>query len=341
MEPMLGLEPRTSSLPRKCSTTELHGHGMNLVSSAWPANVKGAHQLLAWAAIEPKAPKEKDDPMDPQYPQGHLWALPVPGRGFPFSSPVFVLAERISADSRNSALELLRCPIIVPQPVTLTERALIKVCCKRFRVDDSNPAALNARLLESSSQLNDQRPSGIFNAVSRPVMIGRMPVHLPESECPTVKKLLIKLADGPDSAKAALTLLDAATTTLGRGRVGAALIAHTPAGVESLRVAFNLPDVSHLMHAEYLLLRSALAAGTIDFLHPATPPVTLISTRKPCRMCAAIILDVMGHNCQKVLYRHYDYGPMAARTVLNSNSFDRSLMPFIQGEREEQLDDTL
>jgi tRNA(Arg) A34 adenosine deaminase TadA len=172
-------------------------------------------------------------------------------------------------------------------------------------------------------------------------MIGRLPVHLPESECPTVEKLLIKLADGPDSAKAALTLLDAAATTLGMGRVGAALIAHTPAGVEVLRVAFNLPDVSHLLHAEYLLLRSALAAGTLDFFHPGTPSVTLISTRKPCRMCAAIILDVMGHNCQKVLYRHFDYGPMAARTVLNSNSFDRSLMPFIQGEREEQLDETL
>jgi hypothetical protein len=337
MEPMLGLEPRTSSLPRKCSTAELHGHRRNLVSSAWPANVKGAHQLLAWAAIEPKAPKEQEEPMDPQDPQDQLWALPDPTRGFPFSSPVFVLAERISADFRNSALEILRRPIIVPQPVTLPERALIKVCCKRFRVDDSDPVALDARLLESYSQLNDHRPSGITNAVSRPVMIGCMPAHLPESECPTVEKLLIKLADGPDSSQAALSVLDAAATTLGIGRVGAALIAHTPAGVEVLRVAFNLPDVSHLLHAEYLLLRGALSAGTLDFFHPGTPSVTLISTRKPCRMCAAIILEVMGHSCQKVLYRHYDYGPMAARTVLNSNSFDRSLMPFINGEREEQL----
>ena len=337
MEPMPGLEPGTSSLPRKCSTAELHGHRRNLVSSAWPANVKGAHQLLAWAALEPKAPKEQDEPKDLLDPQGQLWALPDPARGFPFSSPVFVLAERISADSRDSALEILRCPIIVPQPVTLPERALIKVCCKRYRVDDSYPLDLDARLLDSSSRFNDLRPSGITNAVSRPVMIGRMPVHLPASECAKVAELLLELANGPDTPNAALTLMDAAATTLGMGRVGAALVAHTPAGVEVLRVAFNLPEVSHLMHAEYLLLRSALAAGPVDFFQPATPSVTLISTRKPCRMCAAIILEVMGHNCQKVLYRHFDYGPMAARTVLNSNSFDRSLLPFIHGEREEQL----
>jgi tRNA(Arg) A34 adenosine deaminase TadA len=168
-------------------------------------------------------------------------------------------------------------------------------------------------------------------------MIGRTSVHLPDSECAKVERLLIELADGPDTPKAALTLLDAAATTLGMGRVGAALIAHTPTGVEVLRVAFNLPDVSHLMHAEYLLLRSALAAGALDIFRSTTLPVTLISTRKPCRMCAATILEVMGHNCQTVFYRHFDYGRMAARTVLNAVSFDRSLMPMIQGEREEQL----
>jgi cytidine deaminase len=287
--------------------------------------------LLAWAAIEPKAPYGQEEPRD------GFWALPDPTRGVPFSSPVFVLAERISDSSHDSALEILRRPIIVPRPLTLPERALIKVCCKRFRVDDTYQGPVAAHLPQPLSQFCGQPPGGVFNAVSRPIMIGRLPVHLPESDCVKCEKPLLELATGLKSAQDALTSLDNVSTTLGTGRVGAALIVQVDARVHVLRVAFNLPDVSHVLHAEYLLLRSTLAAGGADLFQSTTTLVTLISTRKPCRMCAAVILEVLGPNCQKVLYRHFDYGRMAARTVLNADSFDRSLMPRIKGEREEQI----
>jgi|GEM_PF-2296844 hypothetical protein len=58
MEPINGIEPSTSSLPRKCSATELYGHYMinelKIISKAveikWSGKRDSNPQLSAWKA---------------------------------------------------------------------------------------------------------------------------------------------------------------------------------------------------------------------------------------------------------------------------------------------------
>ncbi len=79
MEPTTGLEPVTSSLPRKCSTAELCGRqkmervmGIEPTSSAWKAEVlplnytrKSSKTLVEGAGFEPAKAEPSDLQSDP------------------------------------------------------------------------------------------------------------------------------------------------------------------------------------------------------------------------------------------------------------------------------------
>lgn len=83
----------------------------------------------------------------------------------------------------------------------------------------------------------------------------------------------------------------------------------------------NRAGFDRTRHAEVNLLQ--------DYFERTKKPVpdgaTLVTTRKPCKMCAGMLWHATENPLSlQVLYEEFDPGPLAAKTILNAFSFERN-----------------
>ena len=292
---MLGLEPRTSSLPRKCSTTELHGRVMKVCPISSPSNVKSVP--LPWAALTGASGEP---------------TFCAKGGGV-FGSPLVNLVEWVCASQPSQALRRLRQPILVPGPISTMEWTVVKVAAKRTRVDKLPDAALDiadlprpgcaAALLQGSQVM-------VHGCVAHGISDAK-DLHRISHALAVIGRAGVALGQ---RLQILLDALEGIAAVQGHRGVASALLGPSN---EVLRVALNQPDAGHVFHSEYILLRSHLEAGA------SLAGCTVLVTRKPCRMCASIIATFLGSGRHLAVYRHDDPGPFARHSVLDAGSPDR------------------
>ncbi len=240
-------------------------------------------------------------------------------------SAVSALIEWVGYKQKRDQRSLLRRVIFLNHEPSPEDLLMIKIGAKRYsRV----PSAENL-----PTQI-DQKA----RAIERPqIRLQATPVHALASEVTLWRQELRSLFAQPQCAQSALELLDRIAASLERRkssrRVGAALLC--PKG-RVLRVAFNMPWLCHIWHAEWLLLKEHLAENPLADLKDHR----VVSTLKPCRMCAALIqrsFSLREGTPPRVIYQHFDPGPQAARTLLNAGSPDR--LRFIPQLREEEWEE--
>lgn len=101
-------------------------------------------------------------------------------------------------------------------------------------------------------------------------------------------------------------------------QIGAVLLS---SGGKLLATGANRAGSDRTRHAEVNLLQ--------DYFRRTQSPVpygaTLVTTRKPCKMCAAMLWHASDAPLSlKVFYEEFDPGPLASMTILNANSFERN-----------------
>jgi tRNA(Arg) A34 adenosine deaminase TadA len=230
-----------------------------------------------------------------------------------FSCAVLTLLERVSSADPQVAIRRLRQPLWSPEPLSLRAKAGVKVLAKRWRraspphppsVLLTRPAAVDALLA----------PDGLGSDAGGGLSF---PCHGADHLSVAAKDQL-RLLESPSASDATrLMVLDHLTSqATRRERSVAALLLDDQGHV--LRLAFNRPDAGHVWHAEYLCLRAQQASG-----QPIPHGSRMLVTRKPCRMCAAIVVHCLGSCRMLVCYLHDDPGPFAALTILDAGSGDR------------------
>lgn len=89
---------------------------------------------------------------------------------------------------------------------------------------------------------------------------------------------------------------------------------------------------SRAWHAEAGLILSRLRAGH------QIPPGWILTSLKPCRMCAGLLYELLKTTPLEILYSEFDPGPQARETILNASSPDRKrLAPEDTRELEHQF----
>lgn len=180
-------------------------------------------------------------------------------------------------------------------------------------------------------------------AIEPPALLlhGR-PVHILRQEADAGAEVLHALLHGHHEPKGALALLNELVKISGhfnrcQRRVAAAAL--SPEGLIT-RIALNYPWLSHAWHAEWLLVRGEVGDGKVPACmttsvtraaqgkvnHHTLSPLRILSTLKPCRMCAALItrISLLRGHIPDVYYTTFDQGRSARQTVLDLHSPDRA-----------------
>jgi tRNA(Arg) A34 adenosine deaminase TadA len=204
----------------------------------------------------------------------------------PFLTAPAVLIQGIYEKNPEFARKILRGRIYASGPMTDALHGLVKVCAKRIDTDVSLEQ-LQTRIAEDG------------------VEVFTVPISTPTACPPSASPMdrARRLAHNVERGEKPLYQRDRA--------IGAVLLSKEN---ELIAHAVNTNAVNRFCHAEINLLRELHSRGFGGIPAGASLYVTL----KPCRMCAAMILEFCeDRRSIRVFYDEDDPGPNARRTALD------------------------
>lgn len=264
--------------------------------------------------------------------------------------PVSTLMESVGYHRRQDHWRCLRCPISLSEQPHWYETFMVQVGAKRIRASKS-PLAIRSQTSSGSAGCT-ARARELPTIEPPAITLHGRPVHILRQEANASADKLGALLHGKHEPSDALKLLNELVKIAERfnqcqKRVAAAVL--NPEGLIT-RISLNYPWLSHVWHAEWLLIRGevedghvpsdAAAKGTfaqqiLTDQHPSSQRI--LTTLKPCRMCAALItrMSFLRGHLPQVYYSTFDPGRQARQTLLDAHSPDRTFCVHHHGQTSE------
>lgn len=228
-----------------------------------------------------------------------------PGENAPTSAIVRLIQGIYALDPQN-ALRIVRNRIFSTTPATEMCHGMVKVAAKRLT--DSVSALDSDEVLAGFSSAVKIDVSESANALSGPLLFEE-----------DVRKTLAEIVrlENPRSENEWMNVVRKLLSPGDEHSVAALLISHDG---KILSSAINSNRLNRTLHAEVNLVQSFYRTHR----RKLPPASKIITTLKPCKMCAAMIWTAAENiESMQIIFGQMDEGNHARETVLNSGTFER------------------
>jgi tRNA(Arg) A34 adenosine deaminase TadA len=252
-------------------------------------------------------------------------------------SPFEILLRGIHSLAPREAQWIARAPIIYSaETLSPAEWGLMKVAGKRARLcaQDDLSSILEAHLSDSTQEGAHESREVTWTTLPPP-QFSRMSeigdhieeaehlLNIPPAQFQSIPRALNWLKEYARQHNAYGLSSAGGSSTHGSGRrwvgprrvVGALLL---DADARPISWCVNQPEVNRCYHAEWTLL-DGLYRNEVS--SPSGRPLTLLSTLKPCKMCAGAWVTYGPSDHLNVFYIEDDLGPNGQHTAFDQGSF--------------------